>query len=301
MDFSPEIPLNTEDWFTYEYLEVADFDGDGDQDVLITRRTAPEGVVMYENDGSGKLGTSHMVDAEGLYHLVLVADLDSDGDDDVLTDRGGLGWFENGLPFDCNGNGIPDNRDIMTGFSSDCNGNGIPDSCDIGTGTSLDCNGNGLPDDCDLAAGTSFDIDGDGQLDDCVIPALVADVYELGITSSGTQTFTLTAPVASDLYVLLGTASGTSPGTLVQGLLVPLNIGSYTQFTVTKLNLPPYSNTLGNLTPTGSGGAAVASLSLPPNLPGSLVGFVLHHAYVTFDNFEVATFVSNPVPLTITL
>jgi hypothetical protein len=50
---------------------------------------------------------------------------------------------------DCNGNGIPDDQDIASGFSEDCNGNGVPDECDIASGTSADANGNGIPDECE--------------------------------------------------------------------------------------------------------------------------------------------------------
>ena len=46
----------------------------------------------------------------------------------------------NGLPdaceADCNGNGVPDLRDIALGHSTDLHLNGIPDECET------DCNGN---------------------------------------------------------------------------------------------------------------------------------------------------------------
>jgi hypothetical protein len=49
---------------------------------------------------------------------------------------------------DCNGNGVPDDIDLIDGTAADCNGNGVPDSCDIASGTSLDLNGNSVPDEC---------------------------------------------------------------------------------------------------------------------------------------------------------
>ena len=67
---------------------------------------------------------------------------------------------------DCNGNLIPDECDIASGFSLDCNGNGIPDECEE------DCNGNGIPDDCDIAAGTSPDCNGNGIPDECEVPPI---------------------------------------------------------------------------------------------------------------------------------
>src|SRR5262249_36565738 len=61
----------------------------------------------------------------------------------------------NGIPDecepDCNGSGHPNNYDIATGAAQDCNGNGVPDSCDIAMGTSADCNSNGVPDECEDA------------------------------------------------------------------------------------------------------------------------------------------------------
>ncbi|MEM7306515.1 MAG: DUF6259 domain-containing protein [Planctomycetota bacterium] len=41
----------------------------------------------------------------------------------------------------------------FAGFE-DCNGNGVPDECDLLDETSPDCDGNGVPDECDIAAGT---------------------------------------------------------------------------------------------------------------------------------------------------
>lgn len=93
---------------------------------------------------------------------------------------------------DCNGNGIPDKKDIQTGVSLDKNGNGSPDECedcngnhtldseDIASGRSKDvdgdgvpdeceqdCNGNGIPDDADISSGTSLDVYMDGVPDEC--------------------------------------------------------------------------------------------------------------------------------------
>jgi len=42
---------------------------------------------------------------------------------------------------------------------TDCNGNGEPDECDVVSGFSLDCNANATPDDCELIAGGDFNAD----------------------------------------------------------------------------------------------------------------------------------------------
>ncbi len=72
---------------------------------------------------------------------------------------------------DCNENGIPDDEDILSGYSQDCNLNGVPDECDIADGPSEDCNENGIPDECDIDTGFSLDCNYNGVPDDCDIDA----------------------------------------------------------------------------------------------------------------------------------
>ena len=52
------------------------------------------------------------------------------------------------VSIDCNGNGIPDDEDVIDG-SPDCNANGIPDECDINSDPSSDANNNGILDSCE--------------------------------------------------------------------------------------------------------------------------------------------------------
>jgi DNA-binding beta-propeller fold protein YncE len=69
----------------------------------------------------------------------------------------------NGIPDeceDCNQNGVLDSIDIGT-VSFDLNADGIPDECEP------DCNGNHIPDDRDILLGTSQDLHGDGVPDEC--------------------------------------------------------------------------------------------------------------------------------------
>jgi len=60
-----------------------------------------------------------------------------------------IGWD---LEHDCNGNRVPDTREIQEGLASDCNGNGVPDTCDIASGLEQDANANGIPDGCEALA-----------------------------------------------------------------------------------------------------------------------------------------------------
>ncbi|MGP1310270.1 MAG: hypothetical protein ACTS27_08750 [Phycisphaerales bacterium] len=103
-------------------------------------------------------------------------DLDDDGDadfDDELWLRARL--MDLGFVIgDCNGNGVPDHCDILSGASADCNANGVPDECEpdcdsdgIPDACESDCNGNGIPDDCDIAGGLSSDCNGNGIPDEC--------------------------------------------------------------------------------------------------------------------------------------
>jgi hypothetical protein len=94
-----------------------------------------------------------------------------------------------GTSSDCNGNQVPDECDISSGFSENCNGNDIPDECEADcNGNNIpddcdvdpsdpdgdlqvypDCNGNGAPDSCDITDGTSFDCNNNAVPDECEI------------------------------------------------------------------------------------------------------------------------------------
>ena len=93
----------------------------------------------------------HMVSDDVGVHLAWAATFN--GEQDVYYMRIG--------DYDCNGNGIGDEKDLLTGFALDCNGNGIPDSCEIAAGAVPDLNGNGIPDPCECYA----DCDTNGVLD----------------------------------------------------------------------------------------------------------------------------------------
>ncbi len=62
----------------------------------------------------------------------------------------------NGVPDecdpDCDGNGTPDDYDLLSGLATDCDGNGVPDACESLT----DCDGNGLPDLCQALSPTGL-------------------------------------------------------------------------------------------------------------------------------------------------
>jgi len=163
--------------------------------------------------------------------------------------------------------------------TDDCNGNGTPDVCDIEDGHSTDFDGNGLPDECD---------------------PLSADKATLSLSAGGSVAFTLEAGVelASKRYFLVGTSSGTQPGTLVNGLSLPLNIAGdpWFLYTLSAANTSILTGTLGILDGQGS---ASSSLNLPPQSIPSAAGMTFHHAYAVIElsgGVQVVG-VSNAVPL----
>ncbi|QDU83035.1 hypothetical protein Pla163_01310 [Planctomycetes bacterium Pla163] len=100
--------------------------------------------------------------------------------------------------------------------------------------------------------------------------------------SGGTHDLLLRAGPAraGDAYALLGSMSGTAPGTTdpVSGFTLPLVFDAYTDLIVNTGGrgvLSPWQGVLdGN-------GAADATLVVPPAIDPALVGLALHHAYFT--------------------
>ncbi len=80
--------------------------------------------------------------------------------------RGDANIAPTALTVDPDGNGIyyahhlPNNRGQIRRITYDCNGNGIADDRDIRQGNSEDENGNGIPDECEIVG----DVNGDGEV-----------------------------------------------------------------------------------------------------------------------------------------
>ena len=126
--------------------------------------------------------------------------------------------------------------------------------------------------------------------------ALAADAVDLSAAAGGTVHFTLEGggTHAGELYLLLGTLSGTAPGFNLGAIHVPLVQDVYFTYSVTHANLPPLLNTFGVL---DGGGGAAAQFALPPGFV-ELVGLQAHHAWLAIKPATLAvTFGSNAVPL----
>ncbi len=128
-------------------------------------------------------------------------------------------------------------------------------------------------------------------------PSLRADTIAVSTAAGGTQSLALDAGAAraGDLYLVLGSASGTSPGLPLDGQLIPLQLDNYTLTTLNSANSGAYVNTLGALDASGQGSAAIA---VPAGVLTGLAGVSVDHAFVALDPvFASVRFASNPVAL----
>jgi hypothetical protein len=112
--------------------------------------------------------------------------------------------------------------------------------------------------------------------------SLVGDVDSLSLATGGTQQLELAfgPELAGDLYYVLGSTSGTSPGVAVGLHSVPLNVDSYLLLTV---NQPNSSFLASSLSVLDADGRASCQFNLPTGLNPALVGLTVHHAALLFD------------------
>ncbi|MHC4946269.1 MAG: hypothetical protein ACYTG7_24920, partial [Planctomycetota bacterium] len=91
--------------------------------------------------------------------------------------------------------------------------------------------------------------------DSALAPTLLADTHEISETAGGQVNFSLKAgeDQANRTYLLLGTVSGTDPGTPLPGGLatLPLNWDPFTDVVLLLLNSPVFLNFLGSLDANG--------------------------------------------------
>ena len=130
---------------------------------------------------------------------------------------------------------------------------------------------------------------------------LAGDRRELSLTAGGAQTLSIRTGAAHDaeLYLVLGSLSGTYPGFTQGGTLVPLNYDAYTQLTLALPNQPPLSSSFGLL---DGQGAALSAFGLPAGASPTLVGLTLDHAVLVIDLTapQPVVLASNPVRVSLT-
>ena len=128
-----------------------------------------------------------------------------------------------------------------------------------------------------------------------ISPSLTASADHFSASAGGQIDFTLDAGTdnASRNYILLGSVSGTDPGTPLPGGLVvlPLNWDLFTTLMIENLGTSVFPGFLGAL--DGSG-MAKATLNAGPGV--GLAGITMHFAFALNAPWD---FVSNPVAVDI--
>jgi hypothetical protein len=114
-------------------------------------------------------------------------------------------------------------------------------------------------------------------------------------SAGGTVEFDLVAgsSKAGDLYLVMGSLAGTSPGIDYQGFNLPLNLDNYLLYTINHASGGALPGSFGTLDALGNGAAA---LVLPPGVAASATGQTVHHAFAALDPVTLAvTRTSNAV------
>ena len=161
-------------------VSSADFDLDGDQDVLYSHYhffsylNSDNKVKWGENlTGQGYSSSSHQtISSSGGPESVHAADVDGDGHADVIAALAfAISWHENLFTCqagsDCDGDGTSDCAELSLETQLDCDEDGLPDDCQLVFVPADDCDANGLIDSCEIDQDPSLDCDGDGALDQC--------------------------------------------------------------------------------------------------------------------------------------
>jgi len=128
-------------------------------------------------------------------------------------------------------------------------------------------------------------------------PSFQTDIYKISESTGGVANFTLIAGKdnANRNYIILGSASGISPGIALPGgkVTLPLNWDIMTNTVIDYLNTALFSKFVGMLDGTGSANAKFDTLG---SIPGTS-GLTFYFAYALNKPWD---FASNPVSIEIT-
>lgn len=131
---------------------------------------------------------------------------------------------------------------------------------------------------------------------------LEADVLDVSLSVGGSQSFAISGgpAYAGELYWLVGSSAGTSPGIVLDGQTLPLNPDAWMFTTLSFANTAVLPNSIGQLDANGE--ASGAALVVPPATDPSLAGLVLHHAAAVFSlagGGATVTLATNAQPVTL--
>jgi len=130
-----------------------------------------------------------------------------------------------------------------------------------------------------------------------VTRSIKGDVTSVSVFGGGTQQLSLDAGLdnSNRTYLLLGSASGTTPGISLYGQHLPLaSQDAYFNFTLLSPNTPILFPSLAFLDEEGQ---AQPSFNLPPIQDASLVGLTLHHAFAVLGTGVPVVFASAAEPI----
>lgn len=122
---------------------------------------------------------------------------------------------------------------------------------------------------------------------------LTADAWSIPVGSGASIQYTVQpgAAHAGDNYLLLGSVTGTSPGTPMGNVVLPLNFDAFTNGVLSLVNSPLFQNFFGTLDQAGQAVATFDSTTLAPISP-NYVGISLHFAALVWPQgqpFALAT------------
>lgn len=130
------------------------------------------------------------------------------------------------------------------------------------------------------------------------LSVLTTEESSISLSSGGSQRLQLHAcqQLAGQLYLIIGSATGTQPAKWIDGLALGLLPDFYMAASTIGANSAPFTNTLGLLNATG---VANASIDVPAGLNAALLGVELHHAGLVFDfpGQGLVQLTTNSVPL----
>lgn len=260
--------------FGWSLAAAGDVDADGTADVAVGAPGKALARVLRLTDGAQVLTLAGPASSNFGTSVAGPGDVDGDGHADLVV---GAKWASDGATFSTGAAFVHSGRDGSL-FQSYF-GAATSDFYGFAVAALGDVDGDGFG---DAAIGATQE----GVFDPGYVevrplrPALVGDVGAISLASGGTQALSLDAGsgAAGASYLVLGSASGTAPGTVVQGRTIPLNVDAYFLFTATAPGAP----VVGGFGTLDGAGRAAAAFVLPAGLSPTFAGLAIHHAFVAF-------------------